>query len=60
MSDSDGFYVGDDVQISRHDHGRTGRIMALAEGYAMVRYKGCAPFIASVKELTRVVPEYLR
>lgn len=54
MSDSDGFRVGDDVQVSFHDHGRTGRVMALAEGYAMVRYKGCSPFIAAVKELTRV------
>lgn len=54
MDDHDGFYIGDDVTVSRHDHGRPGRVMALAEGYAMVRYKGCAPFVVPVKELTRV------
>lgn len=27
------------------------RVMAVAEGYAMLRYPHCAPFIASVKDL---------
>lgn len=27
------------------------RVMARAEGYAMVRRKGCAPFVVSEKEL---------
>lgn len=29
------------------------RVMALAEGYAMVRRKCCLPFVVSVKELTK-------
>lgn len=28
------------------------RIMAIAEGYAMVRRKGCFPFICKVEEFT--------
>lgn len=31
------------------------RVMALAEGYAMVRHKGCAPFAVSVSELREPV-----
>jgi hypothetical protein len=31
------------------------RIMAIAEGYAMVRRKRCLPFACSVKELIGVV-----
>lgn len=27
------------------------RVMAVAEGYAMVRRKGCMPYVAPVKEL---------
>mgnify|MGYP000535323914 CR=1 FL=1 len=27
------------------------RVMARAEGYAMVRFKGCMPFVVSEKEL---------
>lgn len=29
------------------------RVMAIAEGYAMVQFKGCAPFIESLKDLER-------
>jgi hypothetical protein len=55
MSDkNDGFYIGDSVEVGRHSHGLPGRVMALAEGYAMVRYRGCAPFVVPVQELTRV------
>lgn len=54
MDKNDGFYVGDSVVVARHTHGWTGRVMALAEGYAMVRYPRCAPFVVPVKELTRV------
>lgn len=28
------------------------RVMARAEGYAMVRYRGCRPFVVSDKDLT--------
>ena len=34
------------------------RILAEAEGYAMVRRKGCMPYVASVKEL-RLLDESL-
>lgn len=27
------------------------RVMAVAEGYAMVRRKGCMPYVASTKEI---------
>lgn len=52
---NDGFYEGDSVTVGRHDHGMSGRIMALAEGYAMVRYPRRAPFVVPISELTRVV-----
>ena len=29
------------------------RIMVIAEGYAMIRCKGCAPFVESVKNLEK-------
>ena len=29
------------------------RVMGICEGYAMLRFKGCAPFIRSVKELEK-------
>ena len=28
------------------------RVLARAEGYAMVRFKGCAPFVVQEKELS--------
>ncbi len=30
---------------------RVVRVMAIAEGYAMVRQKGCIPYVAPLKEL---------
>lgn len=54
MDANDGFYVGDSVTVGRHSLGMVGRVMALAEGYAMVRYPRCSPFVVSVRELTRV------
>jgi hypothetical protein len=35
---------------------RVVRLMAQAEGYAMVRNQGCMPFCVSVKKLTKYVP----
>ncbi len=35
---------------------RVVRLMAQAEGYAMVRNQGCMPFCVSVKNLTEYVP----
>lgn len=29
------------------------RVMAIAEGYAMIRHKGCMPFVVSEKELSQ-------
>jgi hypothetical protein len=43
----------DDVKVGSywfHRHGEV-RVMAIAEGYAMVRRRGCAPFVVSCKEL---------
>ena len=37
-------------QHRRDTHG-TYRVMVVAEGYAMVRRKGCAPFLRRVKEI---------
>ena len=34
-----------------HSRERTVRVMAEAEGYAMVRCKGSAPYVADMKEL---------
>ncbi len=59
MDRNDGFIAGDRVTVRHHSHGMQGRIMAVAEGYAMVRYKNASPFIAAVKDLTRVIPDYL-
>jgi hypothetical protein len=28
------------------------RVMAISEGYAMVRRKGCIPFVCNIKDLT--------
>ena len=33
------------------------RVMAVAEGYAMVRRPGCAPYVANMKDLTIVSRE---
>lgn len=35
-------------------HGWPARVMAVAEGYVMARYKGAMPFVASLKELSLV------
>lgn len=29
------------------------KVIAIAEGYAMVRRKGCLPFVLSIKELNK-------
>lgn len=33
------------------------RVIAIAEGYAMVRFKGCMPFIVPTKDLERWNPD---
>ena len=30
------------------------RVMSVAEGYAMVRFTGCAPFVTSTKNLSEI------
>lgn len=44
-----------DVKRGQHWRDRNGhyRVMAVAEGYAMIRRKGCAPFVRSAKEIER-------
>jgi len=33
--------------------GQEARVMVVAEGYAMLRFKGCCPFVESVKDLPK-------
>jgi hypothetical protein len=33
------------------------RVMTRAQGYAMVRFTGCMPFVVSEKEIKTVTPE---
>lgn len=47
-----GLSVGDTILYTNAELPCEVRILAIAEGYAMVRRKGCIPFVASVKELT--------
>lgn len=37
-------------QVVRDEHGPA-RVMAIAEGYAMLRRKGCLPFVAALKDV---------
>lgn len=46
--------AGDRCTVNRHANGNPVRVMAVAEGYAMVRYPGCSPFIEPVKDLRRL------
>lgn len=51
--------AGDRCTVKRHRDERTSisriaRVMAVAEGYAMVRYSRAMPFVEPIKELTRV------
>jgi hypothetical protein len=56
---------GDRCTVNRYDpwlrkpklDDRVARVMAVAEGYAMLRYKGAAPFLASVSDLHKVTGE---
>lgn len=48
-----GIEVGDRCTVDRHTHGLVARVMAVAEGYAMLRYKGCVPFVAPIAELRK-------
>lgn len=53
---NDPIKVGEHVYIDHPLHyafGQTVRVMAIADKYAMVRYKGAMPFTVPVKELTR-------
>lgn len=48
------YATGDRCIVLSHDHGRVARVMATAEGYAMVRYPRCFPFVVPVRELAPV------
>lgn len=45
---------GDHVRYPAHTHRLVAQVMAVADGYAMLRYPRCAPFIARVIELEYV------
>lgn len=55
--------VGDKVNVMREvwdgiawtdePSDQQARIMSIAEGYAMLRFKGCMPFFVTVKDLER-------
>jgi hypothetical protein len=61
--------VGDNVHLMRavfdilatawkeEPRDKQARVMAIAEGYAMVRFPRCMPFVESVKNLERWNPE---
>lgn len=38
--------------------GMTARIMVFAEGYAMMRHKGCMPFVEQTKEVIKFLRAY--
>lgn len=50
--------AGDRCIVNDHaateDVTRVARVMAVAEGYAMVRYPRAMPFVAALKELSKV------
>jgi hypothetical protein len=48
---SDTIQVGDWVTVEHHGHSKVARVMALAEGYAMLCYPRCAPFLEQVEDL---------
>lgn len=55
-----GVKVGDTIPWqSLVDADSTVRVMAIADGYAMVRRKGCIPFVLYLSEWARKNPEYL-
>ena len=37
--------------VAGHPRNGTVRVMAVAEGWAMVRFKGCMPFVVRVSDL---------
>lgn len=55
--------VGDKVKVQCNSNAGfreipgDSRVMAIAEGYAMVRFPRCMPFIESVKDLERWNPQ---
>lgn len=46
--------VGDRCAVAIHGHGGVARVMAVAEGYAMVRYLRATPFVGALKELSKI------
>lgn len=46
--------AGDRCTVSGHTRGWVARVLAVAEGYAMVRYSHAAPFIAPLETLRPV------
>lgn len=45
--------VGDRCYVARHGTGQVARVMAVAEGYAMLRYPSCAPFAEAIPALIK-------
>lgn len=57
MTDTTALKAGDRCTVKRHEHyGSVARIMAVAEGYAMLRYPKAMPFVVPVSELRPPVP----
>lgn len=50
------FKRGDLVQALTHDVKGVFRVMAVADGYALIRRPGCSPFAASLKDLQAAQP----
>lgn len=48
---------GDRCTYVGHTHGNVARVMAVAEGYALMRYPRCGPFVAPVRDLRLVDDE---
>lgn len=48
-----GIQPGGYCTVNRHTNGKPVRVMAVAEGYAMVRYPGYQPFIEPINGLNK-------
>jgi hypothetical protein len=52
---SDTIKIGDQVAVEHDGHSTVARVMAVAEGYAMLCYPRSAPFLEQVADLCHVV-----
>lgn len=48
------FRRGDHCTVERHGHQRVARIMAVADGYAMLRYPQAVPFVKPLSCLRKI------